>query len=144
MPKPIIAYYSFNEIKKNFRLIEGENHDCYDLPAYFNIKKCVQTPKFKADLLMKGRTVGFEPVLSGIRFLRENIQYGDLLNKRRTKKSFIILRYLDERNIELHFFDGFCPSDKWERSPYVTWYFKKSEIARPVFKKRPKKWDIDN
>jgi hypothetical protein len=65
---------------------------------------------------------------SGFRKVRSEIYYGDRFLKGE-QKSLFIAKYRNKDSIELHFFEGFYPKTRSERSAFFTWYFEKASLA---------------
>ncbi len=66
-------------------------------------------------------------VKSGIRQLRSNVFYGDILYL--NVKSLIILHKIEPCIFEMYFFYGFYPEEQDKRSSFFTSFFTKTGIA---------------
>jgi uncharacterized protein YerC len=131
----IIRKYNFNKEKNRFELIDNVDNKCKDIPKSFVIQENNDIRNKKADYMMYCLDLVGQLFRTGLRILRSNIQYGDRWWPSE-RKSFMILRYLEKNTIEFHYFDGFCPINKEERSAFLTYYFNESKITGNEFLKK--------
>ena len=135
----IITHYHFDVIEKGFLLVENTHQECMNTPVIIQIKKNEEKGKIKAEYRMYWLDLANHQFNSGLRRLRSDIYYGDRWQLGEPK-SFMIIRYLGKNAIELHYFDGECPSNE-ERTAFLNWYFKEAGIAEDEFKTHPKSWE---
>jgi hypothetical protein len=140
MKELIIRKYRIKNGEKRFELIDSPFNECTDIPKSFILTKNNDLRNKKAEYMMYCVDLKGIHFRSGVRSLRKNILYADRWWKS-GRKSFIIIRYLGNNIIELHYFDGFCPENKTDRSAFLTYYFEDSGIANREFKTGPMSWE---
>lgn len=140
MKNLIIANYSFDETHNRFVLVNTSIADCLDIPKTFYITNNEKKGKINAEYIMYCQDLIKIQFKSGMRILRRNILYGDRWWIS-GKKSFMILRYSSNDSVELHFFDGFCPLSKEERTVFLNYYLHESGIAGTQYKTHPPTWE---